>query len=70
MNTLQLSKRLEFKTEDELFNYLTETYYNGQFTQAKSLFHSLNPQSRKAYIRYLHETGTDQQVVCYYFELL
>lgn len=49
---ITLAKELDFKTEHEYFDYMIDSYINGQFGQCRNLFYALRKEDKKAFIRY------------------
>lgn len=67
---LKRAKELDFTTENEFFDYMIESYENGQITQCKSLFGSINYTDRKTFIMYLSDIEEYKEVRNFYFQLL
>lgn len=66
---LTLAKELDFENEDQYFDYISESFMNGQFTQCKSLFFRMKKEDRKLFLRYLH-VNYDLAKYDYFFNLL
>lgn len=50
-------KSLDFSTKDEYFNYVIDSYLNGQFTQLKSLIKKMSKSDKIEFKDYLHESA-------------
>lgn len=67
---IKLAKSLDFSTADELFNYMVECYYNGNFSSCKSLFFELKKEYRKNFLNWCLANQIDAKVYSFYFNLL
>jgi len=47
-------KDYEFKTIEDYFNYICDSYLNGNFNQVRELFNKLNQQQKNKFFSYLH----------------
>lgn len=57
MTAKALAKKLDLDTPQELYNYLFESWFNGQFEQAGELFRSLNRDDKYEFLAYLFDYG-------------
>ena len=60
-HTLKLAQKLDFTQEVEYFDYLINSYYNGQFTQCRNLFFKMKPSGRLDFFKYLRGCYDDPQ---------
>lgn len=51
----QALKDYEFKTLEDYFNYIQDSYLNGNFSQVRSLFKKLSQEQKNQFIFYLQE---------------
>ena len=66
-NILKQARKLDFSTESEYYDYLIDSYYNGNFEQCKGLFKALKSDEQKQLLSYAYDFSA-----CYmfYFDLL
>jgi len=55
-------KQLEFKTIEDLFNYIVESEINGNYSQCKELLNKLSSSQFKDYLNYLKDFNDNVQV--------
>ena len=67
---ITLAKELDFTTETEYFDYLIESYINGQFTQCRNLFNAMKKEDKKEFIKYVDNSYTEKDIKDFYFNLL
>jgi len=67
---ITLAKELDFTTETEYFDYLIESYINGQFTQCRNLFNAMKKEDKKGFIKYVDNSYTEKDIKDFYFNLL
>ena len=48
-----VSQQCKFYEVDNIFEYMVETYINGNFNSFKELYHELNKDARKDFIGFL-----------------
>ena len=48
-----VSQQCKFYEVDNIFEYMVETYINGNFSSFKELYHELNKDARKDFIGFL-----------------
>ena len=48
-----VSQQCKFYEVDNIFEYMVETYINGNFSSFKELYHELNKDARKDFIDFL-----------------
>lgn len=68
--TIKLAEDIDFSTVDQLFEYMVETYINGQFTPCKNLFFELTKECRKSFLIWCNVNEIDSKVYNFYFNLL
>lgn len=74
MKTLiQLAKGLDFSNGNEYFDYIRDSYINGNFSQVRRLFKAMSRKDRTACVKYLkpskeHIDTIDQEVYEYLVE--
>jgi len=67
---ITLAKELDFTYESEYFDYLIDSYINGNLSQCKELFNAMEKDSQKQFILYLKNGfGLDKEFY-FYFNLL
>lgn len=64
---ITLAREMEKETESEYFDYLIETYFNGQFSQCRRLFDEMKNSDKKDFVKYCKGY---LEVYDYYFNLL
>lgn len=64
-----LAKELEFKTENEYFDYMIASHINGNFTQCRELFNAMKKEDKKKFIVYVDNSYTDKKIRDFYFDL-
>lgn len=73
-NLLKLAKSLDFETETQYFDYLTESHINGNFTSCRQLFKQMTRDQRKQYLKHVHSEiviyPSNQKIYNFYFDLL
>lgn len=71
-----LAKQLDFNSEEDYFNYMADSYINGNFSQCKDLFNAMSKEDRKEALKWLklninYQVGEiDGLIYNYYFNLL
>jgi len=50
-------KELEFKTIEDIFNYIVDSEINGNYAQAKELINKLSKEQFNNFLMYLTEIG-------------
>lgn len=50
---VQRAKELDFKSEEALFFYIITSYINGQISQMKEIFYSIDFNGRRDFLYYL-----------------
>ncbi len=76
MKTKKLSTLLrmyDFKQNSEYFDLLINSYYNGQFIQAKEQFKAMTKKDRKNFLEYIkgcYDNFYSKGVFIYYFDLI
>lgn len=72
----KLAKDLDFTAPYEYYEYMVESYINGNFSQCKHLFQALTKEDKKDSLVYIKTTynmsanNIDREVYDYYFNLL
>jgi len=72
---LSLAKKLDFTSESEYFEYIIQSYYNGQLTQARELFIKMAKQDKKTFLNDIPEylpgdIEAQSNIYKYFFQLL
>lgn len=49
---ITLAKELEFETELEYFQYIFDSYFNGNLSQCKRLFAEMKREDQKSFVSY------------------
>jgi hypothetical protein len=62
-----LAKELDYTTADDVCQYIIDSHKNGQFTQAKELFLSLQKLEMSYFLFYLFENVGSQKATFKYF---
>lgn len=70
MNSYKLAKSLGFNSHEELFNYMVESYINGNLSQCKELFSKLSKVDKKLCLNYIIAHHEYNDVYKFYFNLL
>lgn len=63
---ITLAKELDFEFDYEYFDYMIETYINGQFSSCRTLFNDMKKEDQKMFIKYMGQSKTKE----FYFNLL
>ena len=57
-SALKLAHEYEWQTAQEYFDYIVDSFINGQYTQVRNLYNAMNSDSKFEFIYYLvHESG-------------
>ena len=54
-------KKYRFETIENYFNYICDSYVNGQYSQVRELFNRLNQQQKNKFFAYLHYVNFNQK---------
>lgn len=60
MKTINLAKQYGFKTEYEIYDYLIDSYINGNLTQCKAIMKKLTKDARLEFMEYLKEFSNSE----------
>lgn len=60
MKTINLAKQYGFKTEYEIYDYLIESYFNGNINQCKAIIKKLTKEAKKDFMEYLKEFNNSE----------
>lgn len=63
---ITLAKELDFNFEYEYFNYMVDTYINGQFSSCRTLFSEMKKEDQKSFIYQINDLEARE----FYFKLL
>ena len=66
----RLAKELEFTNEYEYFDYMVESYYNGNFSQCRNLFNDMKRIDQKTFISYMTLQKVDDKIIIFYLNAL
>ena len=61
MISKQYIKDLEFKTIDDIYNYIVESEINGAISQFKELINKLSNDQFKDFLMYISENGNSEE---------
>ena len=67
---ITLAKELDFSNESEYFNYLIDSYINGQYAQCKRLLKAMKKADQKYFLKYFECYSTNKEIYNFYFDLL
>ena len=67
---LKLAKELDFKTEEEYFEYCVNSYINGNHSQCKEMFQKLKKDGQKELLNYISRNNVPSHVFRFYLNLL
>ncbi len=66
---ITLAREMERETESEYFDYMVDTYFNGQFSQCRRLFNEMKKSDQKAFVTYCKDNEYFN-LLDYYFILI
>lgn len=66
---ITLAKGSDFKNGFEYFDYLIDSYINGNFSQCEELFNAMKKDDKKTFVKYLKVGGLYKEYE-FYFNLL
>jgi len=51
-----------FENDEEYFNYICDSYINGQFPQVRELFNKLNQEQKNKFFAYIHYINFNDKI--------
>jgi nucleoid-associated protein YejK len=66
---LKAAKELDFTTNEQLYEYMIETYHNGQFSQLKKLWQKLPKDNKHVLIDYVRDNYANDKLHNYLVSL-
>lgn len=65
---ITLAREMEKETETEYFDYIIDSYFNGQFSQCRKLFVEMKKEDQKNFVSYCKDANWLSYE--YFFKLL
>ena len=67
---ITLAKELDFSTEDEYYNYICDSYINGQMQQVRKLFAAMRKGDQKYFIENIRDYSENKEFYSYILDLI